>query len=59
MAPPAPGTSSGAAARWSRKNPATAEAPQMPTAAIAAGAVDRVLTLDEIGGYINVASVQG
>ena len=41
------------------QDPATAEAPQMPTAAIAAGAVDRVLTLDEIGGYINVASVQG
>jgi two-component system, chemotaxis family, protein-glutamate methylesterase/glutaminase len=41
------------------QDPATAEAPQMPAATIATGVVDRVLTLDEIGGYINVASVQG
>ena len=39
------------------QDPATAEAPQMPAAAIETGAVDRVLALDEIGGYINVASV--
>lgn len=38
------------------QDPATAEAPEMPAAAIRAGAVDRVLTLDEIGGFINVAA---
>ena len=40
------------------QDPATAEAPQMPAAAIEAG-VDQVLPLDEIGRYLNVASVDG
>jgi len=39
------------------QDPATAEAPVMPAAAIKAGAVDRVLPLGEIAPYLNVASV--
>lgn len=39
------------------QDPATAEAPVMPTAAIATGAVERVLPLHEIAPYLHVASV--
>lgn len=39
------------------QDPRTAEAPTMPQAAIAAGAVDRVLPLDEIPAYLNLASL--
>ena len=39
------------------QDPAGAEAPTMPQAAITAGAVDRVLPLDQIAAYLNVAAV--
>ena len=39
------------------QDPATAESPVMPKAAIATGAVDHVLPLAEIAAYLNVASV--
>lgn len=39
------------------QDPKSAESPIMPGAAISAGAVDRVLPLDEIAPYLNVASV--
>lgn len=39
------------------QDPKGAESPIMPGAAISAGAVDRVLPLDEIAPYLNVASV--
>jgi two-component system chemotaxis response regulator CheB len=38
------------------QDPSTAEAPTMPAAAIAAGAVDRVLPLEEIAPYLNVTA---
>ena len=40
------------------QDPATAEAPVMPRAAITAGTVDRVLPLEEIAAYLNVVSVR-
>jgi two-component system chemotaxis response regulator CheB len=39
------------------QDPATAEAPLMPQAAITAGAVDRVLPLGEIAAFLNLAAV--
>ena len=39
------------------QDPRTAESPIMPQAAIAAGVVDRVLPLEEIAPYLNVAGV--
>ncbi|MGZ3441040.1 MAG: chemotaxis protein CheB [Polyangia bacterium] len=39
------------------QDPRTAEAPTMPQAAIAAGAVDRVLPLAEIAPFLNLVSV--
>ena len=39
------------------QDPATAESPVMPKAAIATGVVERVLPLGEIAAYLNVASV--
>jgi two-component system, chemotaxis family, protein-glutamate methylesterase/glutaminase len=41
------------------QDPTTAEAPEMPSAAIGAGAVDRVLRLEEIGRFLNVAAFSG
>jgi two-component system chemotaxis response regulator CheB len=41
------------------QDPETAEAPEMPRAAIAAGAADRVLSLEEIGPYIVSLSFPG
>jgi two-component system chemotaxis response regulator CheB len=38
------------------QDPTTAEAPEMPSATLDTGVVDRILTLDEIGGYLNVAA---
>jgi two-component system chemotaxis response regulator CheB len=40
------------------QDPATAESPVMPRAAIATGVVDCVLPLSEIAAYLNVASVR-
>ncbi len=34
------------------QDPATAEAPEMPRAAVAAGAADRVLSIDQIASYL-------
>jgi two-component system, chemotaxis family, protein-glutamate methylesterase/glutaminase len=39
------------------QDPRTAEAPAMPAAAIAAGAVDRILPLGEIAPFLNLAGV--
>jgi two-component system chemotaxis response regulator CheB len=39
------------------EDPRTAEAPAMPAAAIAAGAVDRILPLGEIAPFLNLAGV--
>jgi two-component system chemotaxis response regulator CheB len=39
------------------QDPATAEAPEMPGAAIAAGAVDEVLPLEQIGAYLNAVTL--
>jgi two-component system chemotaxis response regulator CheB len=39
------------------QDPTTAEAPEMPRAAIEAGAVDQVLPLKEIGAYLNTVTL--
>jgi two-component system chemotaxis response regulator CheB len=39
------------------QDPTTAEAPEMPRAAIAAGAVDEVLPLAQIGAYLNAVTL--